>query len=202
MSVDVFGRIVDGSVVEKAAIDTLVKWSPTYINEVCRQRGRQPGSIPYIKSYTTVNNFDNWEIDRLPCALIISTGVGDRPKKHGSKYKSSFILGIGIVASARSQVDSNALAKLYGAAVRAVFVQNPSLGGVTDAVDWIDERYDDLPAADGRTLATCQSIFSVDVYDVVTALAGPAGPDPKDDPTEDYDPVYIEVADVTIEKVE
>lgn len=195
----IFSSIISGAEVEKAAMDTLQEWLPTYLEEMCRQTGREPGSLPYIRSWKTVNDFESFPEDQIPLLLLISTGLAEPPLKEGDgKYRATWILGTGVVCSGQDQQGSNDLAKLYSAAVRAALLQRPSLGGLAHGTDWEDERYNDLPAENGRTLAAGQNIFSVEVRGVLDVQAGPGAPDPLPDPITDYDPVIAETAELSI----
>lgn len=192
MTVEVFGEILHGGQVEQAALDILRAWTPTYINEMCRQTGRDVGSLPYVRSWTVVNDFEKWPEDQLPCVLVISPGLAEPPTREGDgTYSARWALGTGVIVSSRSQEETNEYAKLYSAAIRAALLQNGSLAGFAEGTWWEDERYNDLPSEDGRSLAAGQNLFTVEVRGVLASKEGPGTPDPHDDPEEDYDPVTV-----------
>jgi hypothetical protein len=170
----IFDLVVDGSMVEAAARETLDEWFPTYLAELERQRGRDARSLPLPRSYHTAPTFETWPEDQLPAVVIVSPGLAGAPVKNGrGRMHAPWALGIGVVVSARDQASTNEIAKLYAAAVRALLLQRGSLGGFAAETEWVDERYDDLPAAGERTLGAGQAIFVVQVENVVYANGGP-----------------------------
>lgn len=163
-------------------INHLGTWMPTYIAEVERQSSLDPRSLPAIRSFTTRNEFTKWPEDQLPAVVVVSPGAaGEGIRKEGDgRYRVRWVVGVAVVASARDQATTNRLAKLYIAAARAAILQHASLGGFAEGVEWEDERYNDLPPAQERTLSAAQDIFTVEVRDVLTAGSGPV--DPVEDP--------------------
>lgn len=195
----VFGRILHGGQVEDAALATLRAWLPTYLAELERQTGREPGSLPRIRSWSLVSDFSVETEDQLPAGLIVSAGLAEEPERDGERrYAAVWALGVGVITSARDQVTTRRLAMTYAAAIRAVLVQRPALGGLADFVDWIDERYDDVPDDAGRSLAAGRVTFRIGVGDVVTAAAGPSQPDPLPDPLEPYETATVATAGVDL----
>lgn len=182
----IFGRIVSAADVEDAAIALLQKWSSTYLSEVERQHDIAVGALPRIRSWSTVNTFENWPADQLPAALLISTGTIDRPQRvGGGQYRARFALGVAVVCASNNAQRSNSLAKLYIAAHRNVLVQRPSLEIGGRGTDWLGDDYTDLPPEDGRFLSAGMAEFVVEIDDVATANAGPTTPDAPLDPDTD-----------------
>jgi hypothetical protein len=183
----VFSRIVDASQVEQAVIAHLGNWMPTYLAEAERQRGIPEGSLPAIRSYDTVNQWQHWPENQLPACLVVSPGTVRPPKKEGDgTYRGFFAVGLGIVCSADNQQNTNQMAKLYTAVARAVLLQHQRLGDFDAAgVEWREEKYNDIPQEAARTLAAGQAIFIVEVPSITTAMSGPAEPyeDPYTDPS-------------------
>lgn len=196
----VFDHILTADVVEQHALETLQTWLPTYLREVERQTGRDPNTLPAVRSWKPVNIFERWPEDQLPAVLLVSPGLIGTPEKEGDGYyRARWSLGIGVVVSARDAATTNSLAKVYAAAVRATILQHQSLGGHSRGVGWVDEKYDDLPAEKGRTLAAGQNIFWVEYAQVVSTKGGPIQPVPPDDEPPPEDWPTVETADTTIE---
>lgn len=178
----IFGPIFTAGRVEMAAMSTLREWMATYLAEMERQTGRPAGSLPQVRSWTTVNEFGRWPEESLPSVLLISAGLSAVPEKDGQgRYRATWGLAVAVVVSARDQASTRELAMVYSAAIRGCLMQRRSLGGVAAATEWIEERYDEIPAAH-RTLAAGISGFEVQIDDVVTTHGGPASPAPPPDP--------------------
>lgn len=203
MSVAVFQRIVSGAQVEQALITTLQMWMPTYLAEVARQHGKGARELPTVASYTTVVEFDKWPEDQLPACIVVSPGIAEQPSQEAKgKHRAKWAAELALICSASTQKNSLDLAKMYLAAARAAILQHASLGGFASGLEWIDELYDRVPSEDTRNLGAASGLFVVHVDDVTTKGAGPgaAVPEPRIDPTLDYDPVFVEETEVTIEQ--
>jgi hypothetical protein len=203
--VTIFGRIVHDGQVEQAAMQTLQKWLPTYIAELERQTGRDRGSLPTPRAWRTanvsVNELATWPEDQLPALLVVSPGLADRPELIGGVYTGHWALGVAVITSARDKETTGTLAKLYGAAIRAVLVQHPTLEGFAAHIDWVDDNLDEVPHERQRTLGAAINVFEITVDDVLTVAGGPIEPDPKPDPTEPYDPLgTVDTVTVTVEQ--
>lgn len=199
----IFGRIISGADIEDAAQVLLQKWSSTYLAEVERQHGLTAGELPRIRSWSTVNTFENWPSDQLPASLLISTGTVDRPVREGAgPMRARFALGLAVVCATNNAQRSNWLAKHYIAAHRAVLVQRPSLEIDARGVDWLGDDYTDLPPEDGRFLSAGMAEFVVEIDDVQTTNAGPTRPDvpldPDTDPWADWP--RVETTDIVVEQ--
>jgi hypothetical protein len=201
-----FQPIFVGAVLEQAVIDTIKMWIPTYLREVERLTGRQMGDIPVPRSYTTRKIFEKFVEDQTPTIIVVSPGTADEPKMEGDgHYRAEWGLGVGAVVSTSTQETTNLVAKVYGAAIRAIILQQASLGGIASGVRWMDESYDDLPSDDSdRTLGSAALYFRVEVDDVVNRFAGPnsvyfpADPDPDSQPGADWP--TVETVEVTLLK--
>lgn len=205
----VFGPIVTGGDVEGWTLDLLQTWLSTYLAEVERQHGYSGHDLPRPKGWALGPTFDKWPEDQLPGVLIASRGVPVPPLRDGDgSYRARWLVEPGVVCSARTQAESHTLAMLYGAAVRALMVQRPSLGGHAEAVDWLGESYDDLGYDDTRSLYAVKELFAVEVVDVVFGDAGPTSPEvpfspddtlpwPPDQTVETYE---IEVDHVSVDQ--
>lgn len=204
----IFGPIIDGATVEESVMTFLQRWLPTYLAEVARQNGLdpdvwlQPGNWP--PSWSNKTRFDLTEETRLPAILVISAGLAGRPIKEGDgNYRATWMIGIAAIVSAKDQDSTNKLAKRYGAAIRWLMMQHPSMEDPNvEGVDWEDEIYDDIPPQQERTLSGVRLVFSVEYTHVMSALDGPVLPaDPPPDPTVPYEdwPIIPDIDHVQIE---
>jgi len=187
----IFGRIVAGGDVETWCIDLCRKWIGTYLAEVERQHGITAGTYARPKSYVRTISFDKWPEDHLPGLMLISTGIARPPRKEGDgTVTADWLMGLGVLCSAKTQQASHDMAQLLTAAVRTLFLQKPSLDGHADGVAWLDERHNDLAYDDQRSLSSGQAIFQVTVHGVAVANAGPSYPlaplDPDTTPWPDW----------------
>jgi hypothetical protein len=137
--------------------------------------------------------------------MTICIGLSSRPRKNGEGgYMADFSVGVAAIVSAKDWDSTLSLAKQYAAASRAVMVQKPSCGGFACGVEWLDESYDDIPAADNRTLAAGMSMFVVSVDNVINRQGGPRTwpfpdpPDPGSQPGSHWP--LVETVDVDVEK--
>lgn len=201
---DIFGPIFMAAALEQAVIDTIKKWVDLYIKEVQLQYAIS-GNIPVPKSYTTRRTFDKFPEDQLPTCIVVSPGLANEPREEGDgNFKAEWEFHVGCVVSTSQQNQTNLVAKIMGAAIRAALLQHASLGGIASGMTWLDESYDDLPDDDvSRSLGASTLSFRVEVDDVVNWKRGPDGvfipdPDADTDPGDDW-PV-AQTVDVEIEK--
>jgi len=194
----IFQRIFVASDLEEAAMFTLKKWYSTYIHEVERQLALPKNRVPPPVNYTSRNKFTSLQGEEMPKVVVISPGLITAPHMDGTKqYQAVWRLGVGVAMTASSEREVNMLAKVYGAATRALMIDklgrdNPDIRVL--ACDWIDETYDDLPIPDQLELYKAANIhFAVTVINAVTKVPGPDTPDA--DPYADYgevEHVYID----------
>jgi hypothetical protein len=202
----IFEPIFDASLLEDSVIATLRLWLPEYLAEIRIQRASDV-DFPDIRSYATRNEFTTFPDESIPMIVVISPGLAGHPSMDGEKRISAWwSLGIGIIAAANTEKNSSRLAKVYGAAVRAIMLQHQALDENWEysAVDYVDEDYNDVPDPDQeRTMRAARLIFRVKVENVVTAFAGPAEPDPTDPgsewPTITSADVDVEIVPITEE---
>lgn len=179
MSELLFGRMITAAEIERAAVMTLQKWSPTYLAEIERQMfDTNTLRFPAPKSYQILPDLESWAGEQLPAAVVVCGGTVEDPKIEGDdRYSAEWLVSVGVVVSADTIQNTQDLAKIYGAVIRAVMLQKRSLEGFAMGVRWLEESYDDLPPEDARTLAMANVFFAVQVADVVTRRGGPAVPD-------------------------
>jgi hypothetical protein len=180
----IFDDIKPSTLLEAAAAMTLKKWMPTYLQELKLQVDLDY-DLATPRSYTNKRTEPvNWPEEQLPGILVVCPGVTGRPSMEGSgHYRAPFGVVVGVINSANTKFATNVNNKLYAAAVRAIMVQKPSLGGVASGTEWIDESYDETPEDAERDLAVATLSFTIELDGVVNRLAGPTVPDPPDPDT-------------------
>lgn len=173
----VFGRILDKTDAENAMEEHLRLWLTTYIAELERQKGFAAETIQTPVAWLRANDFAKWPEDQTPAIIIISPGLVGDPKAEGNRvWSAPYGVGVAAVVSSIDRPRTRALAGFYGAAIRAAVLQHPSLGGFARDTTWVDERFDDVPQEDERTLASAQEVFRVDVFGMTTGRTGPKTP--------------------------
>jgi hypothetical protein len=201
----IFGSVVSGADVERWCLETLQKWSSTYLTELELRSGRTPGSLQRVRAFITTPTFDKWPEDQLPALLVISVGLAERPHKNGDgRYRARWRMTLAVVCSARTQAEAHELAMDYTAWHRELLLNRQSLEGRAAGVDLIDEKYDTLPFDDTRSLGAGEVTFTVEVNDIASANAGPVTPgDPLIPDTTPWPPwKTVKTADVDVEFVE
>lgn len=184
-------------------METLIAWFPTYLREIELKQGLVEGKIPPPRTYTTRNEFASFPEDQMPICVVISPGLAGEPHKEGNgTYSGWFSLGVGVLASAATEEDTNFLSKVYGAAVRAIMLQKQGLGGICKGIEWADESYNDLPDIDQtRSIRASQWIGLAYIDNIVDQYGGPNGePDPEEQPGSEW-PVIL-TGDIIVQKKE
>lgn len=201
MADTIFDNIFVASTLENGVIDLLKKWFPTYLREVERQVSWEREPLKEPADYSTRVQFNVESGEPMPKAIVISPGLYEAPTRGdaGDFYNASWQIAIGVAFAARNEELADMIAKMYGAAVRAMMVQHQSLemsdNGVK-GVFWLDESYDDLQIPSKIELYKASaSLFAVGVESVITRWAGPEQPD--ESAQEDRD---FETVDTTIVK--
>jgi hypothetical protein len=172
------GPILTGAQLEAAAVTTTQTHLDSYLREMERQVGEDlnldGAALPSVRSWTTGNSLDLLPEDQLPAVVCISAGLADAPTRAGGGlYTATWALAFGVVCSANTQEQTNTLAKTYIAAIRALLIQHPTLGGYAQGLDWIDENYDELEIDDHRTLAAATATFNVEITSVTSTYGSP-----------------------------
>jgi hypothetical protein len=196
---DVFGPIFDGSVLTRAVLATLKMWFPTYIREIEFQRGYTVGDIQAPKTYAERWRFDSYPDDKMPAVIVVSPGMASPPVKDGDGTVNGWwALGIGIIAAASTEENSERLAKVYGAAARLIMSQKGWLDETWEfnGTQIIDETYIDVPDMEqSRTMRSAQIIAEVQVLNMWNLLDGPSAP------TDPPGSQWLEVEEVFIDDI-
>jgi hypothetical protein len=167
--------------VETAVIETLIP----RLNYYAAGMGY---AIP--RSVSRVNSFVKEDEKQLPAVIVICPGLSDTPDKRGDRsYTARWLVGVGVVVSARKEEEARKMSRDYGALIRAILLQQPSLGRFARSTDWIDESYDNLEQSTHRSLQTAEVMFHVEVENVVSGRELPYMPDMLETPTPSGDTV-------------
>jgi len=171
-----FGPLLPALQVERAVYNRLRVRLPTYLSQVAVADGLTADSLSRPKSYATASQFGRSE-DALPCIGIHVPGVSEQHKTGDGNYRVKWALEVGALVMANTEVNTDRLAKLYGAAIWGAVMQGQSLGGVAENIEWPDggERYDELPSArdSSRSLAFALLRFDVLAIDFRSTYGGP-----------------------------
>jgi hypothetical protein len=187
---DVFGNFFVASQLEEEAIAALRKWFPTYLRHLEGQLSLPVGGLKAPPVYTNRNSLDMISGDDMPTCVVISPGLLDEPiTREVGNYTASWSLGVAIALAAENEDDANRFAKIYGAVTRGLLLQKlVRESTAVIRVDWLDERYEDLPFDDQIQQFRAASVyFSVEVENIVSKYTGPSVPD--EDPYPDYETV-------------
>jgi hypothetical protein len=173
---NIYGPIVTGKAVVDAVVATVQMWGPDYIAEVSERSGRRRDEMPMFRSFATVYDLNKFDEDQLPSLVCVAPGTIESPIKHAKQLTARWGVGLAAVVSGQDADNTYELATLYIAAVRVLLLQKPSLGQFADGINWISERYENLPTTMPRTLAAGILQIGVDVNGVADPTQGPGRP--------------------------
>jgi hypothetical protein len=176
----IFGHIVSADMVEDDVMAHIQAWWLTIAREFELQRGLARDVLPDPKSYLIAEDVDREAADALPSIVVVSPGLTGRPRQEGDgTYRATFGLAVGLFVSANTRRNTERLVRQYAAIVRKIMLTRA--GEYADAVNWLDESYDDdFPFVDRQTISAGQVIFEVEVANVVNRYGGPVAPTPPD----------------------
>jgi hypothetical protein len=203
MTDSIFGPIFDGSVLTRAVLATLKSWFPTYLHEIELQRGYPVRKIPPPRTYVERWRFDSFPDEQIPIVVAVCPGMAQPPTASGDGVIGGWwALGVGVIAAANTEENSERLAKIYGAAARAILEQKSYLDDSWEfsGINVLNESYEDIPDTEqSRTMRAAQVICRVRVENIVTKGAGPASPDAPDPDTQpgsvwpDVQKVFVDI---------
>lgn len=199
-----FGSLVVETDVDRALVDTLRLWMPTYVRRLRVER-----DVALTLPRTYVNALDEAEFldNHLPSIIVETVETAEAPDTDGDgRYMAAWRCAISAVLRGRRPAEARGLAALMGGCVRRVVTQQPSLGGFAASVDWTRGGVAAVEndTTNGRYLCAGINEFVVYVDDVLHEGVGPIVPGPvyedpdPTDPTETYDPL-VTVTSVTVD---
>jgi hypothetical protein len=173
-------------------------WLPDYLADSDRHHGIRPGYAKRPTVWTTATSPRKWAQETPPLIAIIAPGLigEERPVKQADKtYQTIWGLQLMAVVHGRDEDDTDLLASVYGMALREMVLQQAGdwaeQAGYTgpalaiEAVEWMDEGYDEIDAIRRRTLVAATVTFAIVLRNVATTMGGPDAPsgvDPAADP--------------------
>jgi hypothetical protein len=175
---DVFKDIISVDEIEDQILANLESWMPTYLAELCRQKGLDYSKIPEIKSWVTLQKFRHEPHNQTPAIVVVSAGTSSRPTKSGEGWwRSAFVFGVSAIISARDQESASRMSKLYASAVRAIMLQQRTNVMYTD-IAWSGESYDLVDVGSPDMLNAATGTFELMLDGMVKSQgAGPKVPD-------------------------
>lgn len=187
--VDIFRPIVAEETVTSAVSDQLKLWLPTYLKEIRLQRS-EPIDLPDPRSYNVRPENDRWDEDQMPAVIVVCPGLAAAPSMDGEgNYNAPFRVGVVVFALGNDDLSVRLNLGLYAAAVRAILVQKPSLGGLADGSEWTMESYDSAPVESSRTMGAATVEFIFNIPGVVNVYGGPSETIPSEPGPLDEDPI-------------
>lgn len=184
---DIFGRILSTDNVEDAIEETLRTWMPTYLEELRLQHG-MPSTKKFQapQSYNIRPDYERWAEEKLPAIITVPLGPAAAPFKDGEgSYTSPMRIALVAFAQGNDKATTNRNTKVYGAAVRAILLQQRSLGGLCEETVWEGEEFNEgITDAQGRSIASVVNTFVFHIHHVLDHNGGPAFPTPPDPETQ------------------
>lgn len=174
----VFDDIFIPNTLAEEAKALLQKWFPVYLTGLEDRLGLRAGTFDVPNNYTERNSFTSLPGEELPKCVVLVPGIVGTPQKSGNRtYRATWRLGVGVAVSRRTEEEAKFHAEIYGACVRAMFVDHPGVNGVASNLVWVDESYDVLPiASDIQQFRSASIWFAVDIDNVVSKTQGPPEP--------------------------
>lgn len=194
MKGDLFGGTIDGDDVERALLEHLQKWMPSYLADAVRikdskaelwpggvgdpQETGQPSVLP-VNEYTVKHAAEEkWPEEQLPMLLAHCPGFGKPPSYEGDGTVTGyFLVNLSAIASGGGIDDTKRLARVYGSAAAKIIAQKPDLGGFATNTQWMDLKNMRPPGADReRNIMAVVNVFQIEVPDIFDAKEGPSEP--------------------------
>lgn len=173
---NIFGSIVTAYDVSQAMENTIRMWAPDYLAEIAARNGFARDELQVFRSYVRMLDLDKFSEDQTPACVIICPGLASPPVRRSTTYDTEWSVGVGAVVRGVSRDNTYLLTAVYAAAIRALVLHNPSLGGFAESITWESERVDPLTSTDLRTIAAGVEQFTVKVNGAQDIRTGPTQP--------------------------
>ena len=209
------GPMVSGYLVEMAVEITLRDWFTAYLCEAERQHALPVGQIAYPRGWAhSGSDLQKFAPDQLPCFVIMSGGITDRPVRSampatpGARFaippgnlSARFGIEVASIFNAAYSDTARRDAQLYAVAVRDCLLQRP-FASLECTVELRAEGYDELDFERTRTYAAAVVSFDITVEDIAWTAGGPPPQAvPPIDPTQPFGPwPQVQDTDVTVSK--
>jgi len=200
-----FGPLVSAADVEDHLQAVLERWYPSYLYEVERHVGIQPGTLPPLRGWVRSSEVEKFPEDQLPTMMIGSPGLTDPPEADGGGYYSAcWQVNLAIEIAAGPNRRALELARWYALATRACVLQQQQDPGIQSGinvvrVDWRDERYDTLESIDDRTVCVGRVEIALTAADVLQRGLGPLDPIIPPQPPDPESPTWPTAIDVHVD---
>lgn len=190
---DIVGPLFSPHLIEEAALRTLRDWLPVYRDAIYN---RYKARLPKIESWGLENSTAKRQPEqKLPSLIVVADGIGQdgAPEEHtAGLYRASWIFGVAVVIESGNPFIARRNAQMYGAAVRGAILQHRSLGLDGCVSKWLDESYP-FGSKESKTRAVAESLFAVEVDEVVNWQMGPKGEPPSSIPAADPEITEVDV---------
>lgn len=197
-----FPHMLSGRHVEQAVIETCVNWGEEFVSEAERQFGIPPRAVPVPAEgqFTSKSTeFEKWPEDQTPAVLVLAPGLTGKPRREADRSLTAPVaVGLGFLCGTGHGSGANReLAQLYAAAYCELMLRKPlTLVGVplgVDSVEYIDERYNDIPGNRERMLGAARLVFVVNVKNWRSLKGQPPEAEPRPDPYQTPGPEWPRV---------
>lgn len=192
---EVHGRIRQKGEIEDAATAALKRWIEYYLGIVAEQH--EFSAIAAPKRFAVVSEFERFPEDDLPVVIVMSEQAISVERKGDGYYNAIYPLSVAVVVAAASGPTARTMAHLYGAAVRALFEHNQSIGDGITVVSWEGDGSLTVGSAKARTTVAVEENFTVRMTNIVSDLAGPALAQPPEDPPTEWPEITDTEVDAT-----
>jgi len=166
-----YGRIVTGDSIRAALITHISTWAPSYLAEVARQAGLT-APLPQFVGYGI-------EADGAAspvCVVSAASTVGDPVESGDGMVSAHWAVAVAAVIAGNTRDDATRLASLYGAALRAMLLQHPSVGGLTRGLTWTGESTEEVAVNATVSAMACIEGLLLDIPGAVNRHLGLATP--------------------------
>lgn len=177
----IFGPLVVDTEPGMAVEATLQFWFPTYLGLLNRALAAAGvdigGDLPTPGAYVHSSDPNHFPEEAPPAIVIAVPGTLGEPQRFQRSYRSSWDVRVICFVESNTRDNTEALARYYATAIRAILVQKRSLGNFAEGTTWRGTQYGvRVKDSSQRTLGSAEVRFAVDVTDVVTEFAGPTVP--------------------------
>lgn len=153
--------VISAHDVEQAVIDALKVRLAYYMEQL---------GHPVPRSYGRAMDHDRFPEQQTPAIVVVSAGMEDKPLRLGDgTYIGYWRISIDVTVNAKDADAASKLSKEYIAVIRAILLQQPSMGGFARGLTWMDESYLELPPSSRRSMTISSISFIVEVANVVNA---------------------------------
>ena len=193
---DQFGITIDGDNVERALLEHLQRWMPSYLGDAVRIKDPKgefwPGGVGDpselgeaavlpVREYTVKHAAEEkWPEEQLPMILAHCPGFGKPPSYEGDGTVTGyFMVNLSAIASGGGIDDTKRLGRVYGSAAAKIIAQKPDLGGFARNVQWMDLKNMRPPGAEReRNIMAVVNVLLIEVPNIFDESEGPPLPLP------------------------